>query len=296
MEFNKSDFEKLKFRVDKIDLLNSDVLKLFPELPHFKEFYTPAIKELELDGTVKFAQVFAFICYVYDNNSPYAKKYADDIMKRKKVVADACFFPRNNSGEFKKSAENVITCRNAIFNAMVIRFLRILKNPHWSSLCTYMDALSLSELAMIDSTIESKEKRDHLGMTITLREEIQKLQETFLGDNNPNLEMALYNAIEDEEMCTPEYIGLKEFQKENPNFFNPYTNKLPIRTFMEKLKNGESVYEWDNREIILNKEERDRDKVRVEIDSEFGSDEDEDSNIDFSNIQFDIAPDVKPEF
>lgn len=255
-EFNKSDFEKLRFRVDLIDLLETDILHVFPELKYREEFSPSNLVEAS-SKHAKIGQILAFIVYVYDFNSPYAKKYNDDILKRKKVVADAVLFGRNPLGEFYTPVTNIIQCKNDTVNKMIICFLRILKNQYWSSLCTYQEALRISEACLLNPEIESKDKKANLEMAITLRKEIAQIQQSFLVDGNSNLESALYDAIEDEELATPEFIALKLFQKEKPMYFNPYHNRLPIDKFMEKLKNGESVYEWDNPDLIQRKRERD---------------------------------------
>jgi hypothetical protein len=103
--------------------------------------------------------------------------------------------------------------------------------------------------------MDSKEKKENLAMSITLRKELGELQAAFLAEQNVDLSLSLYDAIEEEELMTPEYVAEKTFMKENIQYFNPYQNKLPLDVFMKKVQNGESTWEWDNKEILQNKRE-----------------------------------------
>lgn len=136
---------------------------------------------------------------------------------------------------------------------MIIRYLRIIKNQYWDSICTYMEALMIANTCLLDPKMDSKEKKENLAMSITLRKELGELQAAFLAERNVDLSLSLYDAIEEEELMTPEYVAEKTFMKENIQYFNPYQNKLPLDVFMKKVQNGESTWEWDNKEILQNK-------------------------------------------
>ena len=251
-EFNKSDFADLIFRVDLIDLISSDILHLFPDLKRFEEF-TPSNLDAVKGKDIKPAQLLAYIVYTYDMSSPYVKKYNDDILKRKKAVCDAVLFRRLPTGDFCPLVRQIILCQNEIVNRMIIRYLRIIKNQYWDSICTYMEALMIANTCLLDPKMDSKEKKENLAMSITLRKELGELQAAFLAEQNVDLSLSLYDAIEEEELMTPEYVAEKTFMKENIQYFNPYQNKLPLDVFMKKVQNGESTWEWDNKEILQNK-------------------------------------------
>ena len=245
-EFLKSDFEKLRFRVDLIDVLNCDILHSFPEIRYFPEFSEGICTSLGL----KFSQVFAYICLAYDMNSPYVKKY-DDIIKRKKTVADAVLFRRKQSGDFIPEVNKLISCEFPEVNRMIIRFCRMLKSDEWTSHITYQEAKKNAELLLLDPKLESQDKKTNFDISVKLRKEIQELKQYFLADDaNRNLVNSLYDAIDEEELMTPEFVALKDFQREHLELFNPYVNKIPINKYMERLLEGASTFEWDNPDLV----------------------------------------------
>lgn len=246
--FNKTDFDNLLFKVHLVDLKNCDIHKQFPDLIYYPEFSKANFEKLPRRFSP--AQILAYIAYVYDINSPYVKVY-DHLIKRKKQAANAALFDKRVTGEFVPDAEVIISNRNSIVNAMIIRYLRVLKNSKWSSLISYYEALSSSELALISPMTESKERAANLTMNITLRKEIELLEKEFLGkDDGGDIIKELYNAIEDVELSTPEFIALKQFKKENIELFNPYINRIPIAKYMQLVKDGLSTKEFDNPELI----------------------------------------------
>jgi len=246
--FNKSDFDKLKFRVDLIDILSCDIIHSFPELKYFPEF--GADKLAKLPKVLKFTQVFTYICYTYDFNSPYVKAY-DSLLKRKKMACNAALFKRQPNGEFVEDVTEMILCGNEIINAMIIRFLRVLKNIKWGSMIAYLEAKLIADKSLIDAKVEPKDRKISMDTSTTLEKNISRLQqEIFEKEDNPNLIISLYDSIEDEEIFTPEFVALKQFQRENLPFCNPYTNKIPAEEYMRLQTEGESTFEWDNYDLV----------------------------------------------
>jgi len=245
--FNKSDFAGLKFKVNEIDLNNCDIHHSFPEIKYHKEFGQEAISKF--GSKLKFPQVFAYICYVYDNDSPFIKAY-DSLAKRKKMAADAVHFKRRLTGAFEEEVEDIIRCSNHIVNAMIIRFARIKNNAEWGSLLTYSEAKQNADVALLDSTLIARDREINMKISLTMEKEISRLQKAMVKDDNDDIIKMLYSAIEDEELATPEFIALKAFQRENPELCNPYINRIPIEQYMEKVKENESPHEWDNPDLV----------------------------------------------
>lgn len=251
--FNKTDFDYLLFKVHLVDLKNCDIYKQFPDLVYYPEFSKENFEKIP--KRFKPAQILAYIAYTYDINSPYVKVY-DHLIKRKKQTANAALFDKRATGEFVPDAEMIIANKNTIVNAMIIRYRRLLKNSAWSSLISYTEALYDCEQVLVNPMAESKEKTANLAMSITLRKEIETLQKDFLGnDEGGDIIKELYSAIEDVELSTPEFIAFKLFKKENLELFNPYTNRIPLKKYMELIKEGKSTKEYDNPELIQSSDE-----------------------------------------
>lgn len=250
--FNKTDFDNLLFPVHLVDLKNCDVHRQFPDLVYYPEFSKENFEKLP--KRFKPAQILAYIAFTYDINSPYVKVY-DHLIKRKKQAANAALFDKRATGEFVPDAEIIISNKNDVVNAMIIRYLRIIKNSKWSSLISYLEALSATELVLITPMAYHKERVANLQMNITIRKEVEILQKEFLcNDESGDIIKELYSAIEDVELATPEFIAFKMFKKEHLELFNPYTNKIPLKKVMELIKEGKSIKEYNNPELIQSDE------------------------------------------
>ena len=251
--FNKTDFNNLLFAVHLVDLKNCDVHKQFPDLTFYPEFSKENFAKLPKQ--FKPAQILAYIAYTYDINSPYVKVY-DHLIKRKKQAANAALFDKDSSGKFTTDAELILSNKNSIVNAMIIRYLRIIKNSKWSSLISYTEALNAAELVLVSPMADHKEKSANLTMSITLREEIEVLQKSFLSnDESGDIIKELYSAIEDVDLATPEFIAFKLFKKEHIELFNPYTHSLPLEKVMQLIKEGKSIKKYDNPELTQSSNE-----------------------------------------
>lgn len=215
MDYNDSSFSGLMFNVFRVPE-KSDILKTFPSLNRYKEFSA----EMSLDRNI----VLRYIIYMYDQRTPL--RAIDNIFKRKNEAAILAKFPEDKKNPFKKEYEDVILNKNQVVNRMIIRFVRIQKNPSFSQLVSYEEAFyNQLEKLRTDDREDQEKTKDLIGNTNQLRKNIDELTADLLsGDENRNLQEELYTQIEYEQLgLSPEDIALKAQNGEDPLCgYNPY--------------------------------------------------------------------------
>ncbi len=231
LKYNKDEYQKLRFRVDEVDVLSYDPIISFPEIKYYPELSdSNLISGLVMNNL--YGQIFAWIVYAYDPTSPYVR-LNDGIIKRKTEAMEAVGISKNKNGKYDQFIERILTNGNEEVNRMIIRFLKLVRNSQWAILSTYQETL-YRQLDELRSGSAEKDK-DTISNTQTLSKEIDELQLTFLtNDDSSYLREALYDAIEIENLALkPEDIARLALMKENPHLFNPYTDdKRPIKDFI----------------------------------------------------------------
>lgn len=240
MIFDKRDFQDMRFRVDEVDVLTYNPLRSFPELKKYPEFSKTIIESLQPDA----GKMFAYVAYCYDFKSPYVMN-SDNIVKRKKEALLASGFKQDENNRFSELAEQILANRHPKVNAMIVRYVRILKSSSWMTLVGYEETLAKHILWMTSGQMEKDGEtvdieptayKAVINNTETLKDLIDKLRSELLsGDNNPDLQKAVYDSIEMDDLnITPEEIAMHQFMGENPKLFNPYKEELTIEEFIQK--------------------------------------------------------------
>lgn len=252
MEFTAKDCKDMYWsNIASIDVLACDVLKTFPSLSQWTDFAVFYYDNNKSEIGMSNGQLISLIAFVYDKNSPYAKKYLD-INRRKRVVLDHLGLERKQKSRFNDKVEDVLSCKNNLVNDAIMQFLRLQQDSHWQSLVSYLELKAQVEKNIIDPKLELKDKKDSLAMSSKLRVEIDGLQQEFLlGEKNDALINNLYDTIQEEQMLSPEYIAEQTFNGQTIKEYDPHDNPLPIDIYMKLRLAGKSVYPWDNEDLIL---------------------------------------------
>jgi len=176
---------------------NKDPLKHFTKLKVYQEFTAPVHNLSKL-------KVLAYISYMYDKNTPL--NAIQDILKRKVQAAELAGFKKEKGGVFSKIVENMMRCKNKAVNKMIIRYVRMQRNPKYSYLVTIEEAYynELQKILEGDDAGSYKKARDMQKDVETIGIELMN------EDNNKLLADDLYEFIEMEKLeLRPEDIAEK---------------------------------------------------------------------------------------
>lgn len=219
VNFIDKDFERLYFNVNTIPA-NNKAIDHFPKLSKYEEFKT-SIKPLSS------TQVFKYIVYVYDINSPFVEKFPD-LTERKIQSALCAGFEVNKSGFFLPAVDEMMKGKNTKVNKMIIRYVRLLGEPEYALLVVTNEAYySKLELLMrmdytsIHGDMDEKEIFDtekikgviH-GHAKDMQLEIKRITQSLLQrDDNIYLKKDLYQVCDEEAekklKISPERIALE---------------------------------------------------------------------------------------
>lgn len=209
------DFDNLLWRVHRFDLERDDLTEKIPDIAKHDEF--------KQDIPLPLNKVIAYIVYCNDMNSPFVRKY-DNLNRRKRLSAKEAGFESEDL-MFEDEVENMLRGHNIRINNMSFRYLRLQMNEKWSILQTFKQALENEEKELLDPSSKQKRK-DIIGNIVTLKDEIQKLGQSFLlGDKTDGVVYDFQDAIESDDLIPrPEEIANRIQKKERilPNWINPY--------------------------------------------------------------------------
>jgi hypothetical protein len=199
MDFKKSDFDNLLFRVNEVPAKVS-VLSHFEKLGEHHEF------NLELDGFEKDrSNIIKYIVYVYDRNSPFLR--IEDIVKRKVQAALKAGFRakiKNNRRQFKTEVDYMLKGYNQNVNKMIVRYCRMQKSKKYMILVAMEEGFwgSLDRAltrGTNDSQDDIKKRQQILFEEEKNANKIERLTLELLNeDNNRNLMDTLYEVVDEE--------------------------------------------------------------------------------------------------
>lgn len=216
MLFNPEDYKKMYLDVSKLDMQNDDIFEKIPEVNNHETF--------QLDCNLSKTKVIAFIAFVYDPNSPFVKKYWDNVSRRKYQAAKEAEFPQEE-GRFAKDVEDMIQGKIVNINYMALGYMRIWGNDEWSALMIYRERL-YKDLHQLKNPTKGDKLDKVLERTKTLREEISLLTKKFLvNDTTDGVVYDLQSAIEADDLIPrPEDIASRLEKRERvlPYWVNPY--------------------------------------------------------------------------
>jgi len=210
MDFIKDDFTKLHCNVYNMPIGENPV-EYFPLLKAYKEFSKIESERVQLN----LEEVFRYIVYMYDMNSPFKK--IDDLVKRKIQAAKyAGFEPTLKNGVmvFSDIVKSFLNCYDSSFNRMVIRYCRLQRSRKWSLLIaaevSYHNCLlQLMEMDSDEDTKDTEKKQKILKEAEQTEVMLERMEREMLNsDDNHHLNNTLYDYLEEESereiLITPE--------------------------------------------------------------------------------------------
>jgi hypothetical protein len=200
MEYTKENFRGLHYNVYELPL-DKDPRHEWPELlkyPEFKKNLTNA----KIIGN--FNEVFRYIVYMYDKNSPLI--HITDIYKRKSKAAELAGFQLSGKigkKKFSPFVVDVINCEDNDTNNMIIRMCMLQRSDKFALLIVGYENLynTLRELvdADDDKTKDTKDKQAIFKETISHTNQLEKLRfEVLNKDPNSYIDRDLYGHIAEE--------------------------------------------------------------------------------------------------
>ena len=214
MEFVKEDFDNLLCNVSDMPI-GEIPTSFFPRILDYPEFYKINSEVVQLN----FEEVFRYIVYMYDMNSPF--RNIDDLVKRKITAAKyAGFVPGHKGGKmvFSDTVKSFLNCENSSFNKMVVRYCRMQRSRKWSLLIaaevSYHNCLlQLMEMDQDEEAKDTEKKQKILKEAQQTEMMLEKMEKDMLnGDDNSHLNNCLYDYIEEEAdrdiMITPEQYAI----------------------------------------------------------------------------------------
>ncbi len=210
MDFTKDDFNKLNCNVYDMPI-GENPIEYFPQLKSYKEFSKIESERVQLN----LEEVFRYIVYMYDMNSPF--RTIDDLVKRKIQAAKyAGFEPKQKNGVmvFSDVVKSFLNCEDSSFNKMVIRYCRLQRSRKWSLLIaaevSYHNCLlQLMEMDSDEEAKDTEKKQKILKEAEQTEVMLERMEREMLNkDDNHYLNNTLYDYLEEESereiLITPE--------------------------------------------------------------------------------------------
>tara|TARA_R110000751_G_scaffold79121_1_gene159553 strand:+ start:6340 stop:6999 length:660 start_codon:yes stop_codon:yes gene_type:complete len=214
MEFVKSDFDNLLCNVSDMPIGEIPTV-WFSNLLDYHEFSKIESEKVQLN----FEEVFRYIVYMYDMNSPFIK--IDDLVKRKITAAKYAGFEAKKDGLkmlFSETVKCFLNCEDTSFNKMVIRYCRMQRSRKWSLLIaaevSYHNCLlQLMEMDQDEDARDTEKKQKILKEAQQTEVMLESMERDMLnGDDNGYLKRDIYDYIEEEAdrnlMLTPEQYAI----------------------------------------------------------------------------------------
>lgn len=194
LEFQKSDFEKLMFRID--DMPDKvDPVEYFPKLKKWPEF-SP---QLGWTKTLK-NKVFKWIVLMYDKESPFRVKTADALKRRLQV---AKYVKLVDSFELiDPVVRRILQGDHPEVNRMIVAYVRMHRNSQYA-LVVGLDDMYYEDLFQVKMRNPVKKQ-----ITTTQKELESAITELLNQDNNAQLRGELALVMEEERLeLRPEDIA-----------------------------------------------------------------------------------------
>lgn len=199
MEYTKEDFQGLLYNVYELPL-DKDPRHEWKELASYPEFRKP--QHPKVIG--HFNEIFRYIVYMYDKNSPLI--YITDTYKRKMTAGELAGFTLNGKKGVKRFNDfitDVLNCENDEVNRMIIRMCMLQRSDKFSLLMVGYENFynTLTELLdnEADKTKDTKDKQTILKEAEQQADRMEKLRFDFLNkDPNHYIDRDLYVHIAEE--------------------------------------------------------------------------------------------------
>jgi len=199
MEYTKEDFRGLLFNVYELPL-DKDPRHHWQQLNTYPEF--KKLQHPKLIGN--FNEVFRYMVYMYDKNSPLL--HITDIYKRKSKAAQLAGFEVSGRAGKKRFSEfviDVINCENEETNKMIIRMCILQRSDKFSLLVVGYENFynTLKELvdSESDKTKDTKDKQAIYKEANLQADQLEKLRFDILNkDQNSYINRDLYGHVAEE--------------------------------------------------------------------------------------------------
>lgn len=200
-EFSDSDYKNMLCDINTHKYTEGDYLKIFPDLKLYEEFSAPLVEPMDRN------QIIAWICLVYDRESPFRKKYSE-LDERKFRSAREVGFELTTQGKFDDYLIEIFNGQNQAINEMIVAYCKLHASTGYSYY-VMLEALFFNNLKLaVSGTDDNKMKMSELK---SIQSEMAIAQRELLGnDNNKSLEKTLYRRINREKIdYSPEAMALK---------------------------------------------------------------------------------------
>lgn len=187
MDFSEKDYAGMMFPVHKLSD-KADIIKTFPQLKNYPEF------NQKIEG-LNSTQVFKYVVFAYDRNSPLVKDVNISISRRKAEAVKLAGFVLADE-KYDDDVFGMITCRTEAVAKMVVRYCRMSHNMVFEDLMSRMDA-HYNENLWLKTEPDATKRKSCLQNLSLLKTEIEALTNELLSaDNNTFLKEELYAEIE----------------------------------------------------------------------------------------------------
>jgi len=211
VEFTEKELSRLPFKV----IGDIDYFAEYPSLKNYKAFNDEILGGL----MIPFNNLFRYVVLLYTPNTPLMN--ITDHNKRKAVALQMSDID---------GAKNIdlVSCRNPLYNMIIMGYLRLMKSHRWAKLCVFTDAYYNQCAKLQAGLIEPGERTKELKANINdLEADIEFMTNEFVNfDNSPKLRDAVTQAVEDQHNeLLPETIASLISEGDDPTReWSPYAS------------------------------------------------------------------------
>lgn len=165
-------------------------------------------------------KVIKYIVYAYDRNSPIARKFSSDEIKKKTTAALYAGFSPDANGYFEPDVDDMMKCKLKGVNAMIVEYIRQYNDPEYSLLVIGYEAY-FKKLNQIMAEDDDDSSRDAFSMEESrgklfiqaklMASDLDHLATKILTDENKLLKADLYCIVDEKTKnrlnITPERLA-----------------------------------------------------------------------------------------
>ena len=218
-EFSDSDYIAMLCNINAHKHTEGDYLKIFTDLRLYEEFSALLVEPMDRN------QIIAWIALVYDQESPFRKKYSE-LDERKFRSAREVGFELNSQGKFDDYLLDIFNGQNQPINDMIVAYCKLHASTRYSYY-VMLEALFFSNLKLAVSGLDANKMK--MAELKSIQSEMAIAQRELLaGDANKNIEKTLYRRINREKIdYSPEAVsgkikknGIENVFSEDKNYDN----------------------------------------------------------------------------
>ena len=209
-------FKGLMYDVFTLEKSGS-ITKRYPELEVYPEFNPKLYLEMK---PLDFNDLMKYVVAVYDKKG--LRVYEENVSKRKKIAANMVGWRQNADGGYPLKIEAILTNKNGLVNALIIRYLKLMRSVEYSSLVAFEEQYFNMISKMIQEDIS---KQDHEAFVKVEESLNRRVLDFCSGDYAKGLHNSIYESIELEKLgLRPEDIARKLRNGDDIVDVKPYGN------------------------------------------------------------------------